>query len=160
MRAAYMKNFWATHLDYRKVYDQKNHERGRARKRRYENNRRKTDLNFRIACALRGRLRSAILQGIKTGSAVRDLGCTIPELKLHLEKQFQPGMTWKNWGCKGWHIHHIKPLILFDLTDPEQLKQAVHYTNLQPLWARDNQSRDSRTRKPTGNRGMPSADNP
>jgi hypothetical protein len=47
-------------------------------------------------------------------------------------------MTWTNWKPDGWHIDHIKPLASFDLTDPVQFKQAVNYTNLQPLWANEN----------------------
>ena len=83
----------------------------------------------------------AIKTNAKAGSAVRDLGCTIPELKAHLEAQFQPGMTWDNWSLKGWHIDHIKPLTSFDLTNREQFLQACHYTNLQPLWASENLSK-------------------
>lgn len=74
----------------------------------------------------------------KAGSAVDDLGCTIPELMAHLERRFLPGMTWANWSRHGWHIDHIKPLASFDLTDREQFLAACHYTNLQPLWAVDN----------------------
>lgn len=37
-----------------------------------------------------------------------------------------------------WHIDHIKPCASFDLTDPEEQKECFHYTNLQPLWAKDN----------------------
>jgi hypothetical protein len=59
-------------------------------------------------------------------------------LKIHLESKFQPGMTWENHGRNGWHIDHIKPLCSFDLTDLMQLRQACHYTNLQPLWAKEN----------------------
>jgi hypothetical protein len=47
-------------------------------------------------------------------------------------------MTWENWSKYGWHIDHIKPLSSFNLTDYEQLKMACHYTNLQPMWAKDN----------------------
>lgn len=46
-------------------------------------------------------------------------------------------MTWKNYG-KKWHIDHIKPLASFNLTDEKQLKEALHYSNLQPLWKLDN----------------------
>lgn len=38
----------------------------------------------------------------------------------------------------GWHIDHIKPLCSFDLKDKVQFKEACHYSNLQPLWAKDN----------------------
>lgn len=71
-------------------------------------------------------------------SVTRSLGCTPEQLKLHLEQQFQPGMTWENHGVHGWHVDHKKPLASFDLTDPAQFDQACHYTNLQPLWATDN----------------------
>ena len=47
-------------------------------------------------------------------------------------------MTWDNWTTDGWHIDHIKPLSSFDLTDRKQLLEVCHYTNLQPLWAKDN----------------------
>jgi hypothetical protein len=85
---------------------------------------------------LRSRLNKAIKNKHKMGSAVVDLGCSIEELYKHLESKFQPGMTWKNYG--KWQIDHIKPLCRFDLTDRKQLKIACHYTNLQPLWAKDN----------------------
>lgn len=91
----------------------------------------------KLAQALRNRLRKALKTNAKKGSAVKDLGCSIAELKQYLEAQFQPGMTWENHG--EWHIDHIKPLASFDLTKREELLQACHYTNLQPLWARDNQ---------------------
>jgi hypothetical protein len=45
-------------------------------------------------------------------------------------------MNWDNYG--SWHIDHKKPLAAFDLTKVEQFRQAVHYTNLQPLWRIDN----------------------
>ncbi len=106
------------------------------KKKNYQSKRLKTDINFKITCGLRSRLHIALKNNYKSGSAVRDLGCTIPELKLHLESNFQSGMTWENYG--EWHIDHILPLSKFDLTDKTQLLKACHYTNLQPLWAKDN----------------------
>lgn len=95
-------------------------------------------IDRKLSCYLRNRLYCALKKNYKSGSAVRDLGCSIEELKKYLEAQFQPGMTWDNWGKYGWHIDHIEPLCKFDLTDSEQLKKACHYTNLRPLWAEDN----------------------
>lgn len=66
------------------------------------------------------------------------IGCTVEYLRQHLEQQFQPGMSWDNWSISGWHIDHIRPCASFDLTDPIQQAQCFHYTNLQPLWAKDN----------------------
>jgi hypothetical protein len=94
------------------------------------------DAEYRLQCTLRARLRGALRRGSTAGSAVRDLGCTIAELKAHLERQFQPGMTWENYG--DWHIDHKRPLTSFDLTDRRQFLRACHYTNLQPLWAEQN----------------------
>jgi DNA-binding transcriptional MerR regulator len=107
----------------------------------YRVKRRKKNLSARISDALRNRLRDAVKREACGGSAVRDLGCTAKELKRHLESQFRPGMTWENWGRSGWHIDHIKPLVSFDLADPEQVREACHYTNLQPLWASENMSK-------------------
>lgn len=106
--------------------------------REYSRNKRNTDIQFKLACSLRARIWQAIKNNSKSGSAVRDLGCTIPELKFYLEGKFQDGMIWDNWNPTGWHINHTIPLAFFDLTNRDQFLQAVHYTNLQPMWAKDN----------------------
>jgi hypothetical protein len=104
---------------------------------RYERQRYRWDTKYRLAKQLRARVRSALLRGAKTGSAVRDLGCSISELKLFLESQFEPGMTWENHGS-DWHIDHFVPLSCYDLTDPIQFREATNWLNLQPLWADEN----------------------
>ena len=119
-------------------------QRNKHKSNQYQRDRYHSDLQFKMATLLRRRLEKAINKQQKTGSAVHDLGCTIPELIQHIEQQFTEGMSWDNWSHTGWHLDHIKPLSLFDLTDPEQYKQAAHYTNLQPLWAHDNLSKGNR----------------
>lgn len=109
---------------------------------KYILNKMKEDVNFKIACGLRNRMHKALIYECKTGSAVRDLGCSISDFKVYMENKFQEGMTWENWSKYGWHIDHIKPLASFNLSDPEEFKKAAHYTNLQPLWAKDNLSKD------------------
>ncbi len=93
---------------------------------------------YKLKSILRSRLNNAIKNNYKSGSFVADLGCSVDFLKTYLESQFQPGMTWNNHTIKGWHIDHIIPLSSFDLTNREELKKACHYTNLQPLWSKDN----------------------
>jgi len=98
----------------------------------------KYDVSFKLSCSLRNRLNVAIKINQKSGSAVKDLGCSVPELKLYLESKFQPGMTWENWSRTGWHIDHIVPLSSFNLQNREEFLKACHYTNLQPLWSEEN----------------------
>lgn len=104
----------------------------------YIKNKLHTDIKFKLAFNLRQRIRRALKNNYKIGSAVRDLGCSIPELKIYIEKQFKKGMTWKNWGVNGWHLDHRLPLDSFDLTSRREFKQAIHFSNLQPMWWKDN----------------------
>lgn len=61
------------------------------------------------------------------------LGCGPQELKEYIESKMKPGMTWENIN-----LDHYKPKAAFDLDDPAEFLRCVHYTNLQPLIARDN----------------------
>lgn len=91
----------------------------------------------RLRRLLRGRIRSA-LKGIdKSAYTIELLGCPVTWLEVHLESLFKSGMSWENYG-PVWHVDHIKPCAKFDLTNPEQQKICFHWTNLQPLFAKDN----------------------
>ena len=121
----------------KKVYLNPNNEKVRNyRSTQYHNN-----PQYKLSVLLRSRLHISLKNTAKVGSAVKDLGCSINELKSYLESKFQPGMTWNNHGQYGWHIDHIKPLASFDLTDRKQLLEACHYTNLQPMWWHENLSK-------------------
>jgi hypothetical protein len=111
------------------------------RRRVWDKNKRDTSVNYRLRINLRNRLNRAIKKEFKVGSAVQDLGCSIEDLKIWLEQQFEPGMTWDNWGRDGWHIDHIIPLSNVDLTDEVEFKKVCHWFNLRPLWAIDNYTR-------------------
>jgi len=86
------------------------------------------NLSIRLNVLLKGKSR--------TYSTIKLIGCSINKLKQYLEKQFRPGMSWSNYG--KWHVDHIKPCASFNLSSPEEQKLCFHYTNLQPLWAKDN----------------------
>lgn len=64
------------------------------------------------------------------------LGCTLNEYKAFIEKQFEQGMKWENWG--QWSIDHIKPISSFDLCDPLQRLKAFHHSNTRPVWSNVN----------------------
>ena len=116
----------------------------REKKREYIKNRNKIDPSFKLRKSLSRNLYLA-LRGIgKSTHTLELLGCSVDSFKRHLEALFLPGMTWESWGQYGWHIDHIKPISLFDLTDPEQQKICFHYSNMQPLWWRDNLSKSNK----------------
>lgn len=127
-----------------RVRDAKYAKEHREQRRAYQRQYRAQNVQFRVSLVLRSRLATAVRNGARGGSAVRDLGCSIAELMQYLATLFRPGMTWENWGRSGWHIDHIRPLAGFDLTDPEQVKIACHFTNLQPMWASENMSKGAR----------------
>lgn len=49
-------------------------------------------------------------------------------------------MTWDNHGVGAghWNLDHIFPCAMFDLTQKCEQQKCFHYTNLQPLWSKDN----------------------
>ena len=98
-----------------------------------------SDINFKLKELLRSRLSAALKNNQKVGSAISDLGCSIEELKIHLESQFLPNMSWDNHGLGPgtWQIDHICSLYKFSLIDKNQFLEACHYSNLQPLWHND-----------------------
>jgi len=59
---------------------------------------------------------------------------------LHIEKQFKSKMSWDNRG--EWHIDHIVPINYFIKNyyyfDEDIQKVSFHYSNLQPMWAKEN----------------------
>jgi len=139
-RKKYRENNKTKLSKYFKKYIKKNRIKINERKRV----RRKTDPQFKVTANLRNRLYMTVKKECKSASTLELLGCTVPYLIKHLEKQFTEGMTWDNYGLYGWHIDHILPCDSFDLTDPEQQKKCFHYTNLQPLWAKDNISKNNK----------------
>lgn len=99
-------------------------------------NRYKEDPLFRITTATRSSVYGALKKKrfTKRSSTLKMIGCTFDELKRHLEKQFQKGMTWDNYG--EWHVDHRMPIS--SAKSLEQLEYLLHYMNLQPMWASEN----------------------
>ncbi len=125
-----------------KKWRQENPDKVSAYHKEYQKKRREGDLQYRLRGNLRARLRMAIRQKNRGGSAIRDLGCSVAELLGRLESQFSEGMSWDNYG-ECWEIDHIIPLASWDLTDPEQCGKACHYSNLRPMLVQENRGRKS-----------------
>lgn len=103
-----------------------------------------------------GRLRSRLYSFLNKNTTPSKevllyIGCDREELKKYLESKFTEGMTWDNRGRYGWHLDHIIPLSSFDLRKKSEILKGMHYTNIQPLWAKDNVRKSNKM--PDGTRG-------
>lgn len=131
---------WAggvTRAESYKKYRESNREKVRKWGRDFQQ-RSKTDPTRMLKMNLRRRLLKVLGKKKDRNSSIEFLGCSVNELKFHLEGKFKDGMSWENHGTFGWHIDHIIPITFYDLKDSVQVKQAFHYSNLQPLWALEN----------------------
>jgi hypothetical protein len=97
---------------------------------------------YRLARAVRARVHGVLKKrgAAKSQRTYEYVGCSPQQLADSLEARFEPGMAWDNYGT-AWHVDHIIPVSVYDLTDPAQQRQAFHYTNLQPLWASANMAK-------------------
>jgi hypothetical protein len=134
LREYYRKNK-AKLLKQAKIYSKKNIKKIVERQR----NKLKTNINYKIAHYLRTRLNKVLKGERKSKSVLKLLGCTLEGFKVHLESKFTPGMSFSNYG--KWHIDHISPCARFDLSKASEQRKCFHYSNLQPLWAKDNLSK-------------------
>lgn len=100
-------------------------------------------LNRYFASRIRTRI-YCVLKGIKKSARTTILlGCSIEQLRTHLASRFKRGMNWNNYGT-AWHIDHIIPCHSFDLSKEHDQRKCFHYSNLQPLWSKDNLSKAKR----------------
>ncbi|MGI9460164.1 MAG: hypothetical protein ACR2NF_09215 [Pirellulales bacterium] len=139
------------YLKTHKVYRQAN----KLRRNAWERKRSRTDVHYRIKNILRKRLVNALKQHYKSGSAVRDLGCSIEFLKENIARQFYTdengvAMSWHNWGTV-WELDHHYPLDAANLEDRTEFLVVNNWRNLQPLTCAEN-SKKSNTVTPTAQR--------
>lgn len=125
--------------DYNKSYRVENWDRLRNNHTAYVKSRRATDSVFDISMRVRGLISVKIRTSgyTKKSKAQTILGCNWEFFKLHIEKQFSSGMSWEN--RKDWHIDHIMPMAT--ASTEEDVIRLNHYSNLRPMWAKDNLSK-------------------
>jgi hypothetical protein len=119
----------------------------RETRRVYKNEKMSTDDAFRLASNIRSRIAIAIRDAstIKLASMIELTGCSVQDLRKHLELQFKDGQSWDNYG-RGtgfWNVDHVKPCASFDLSTEPGQRAAFHYTNLQPMWSIENSAKNS-----------------
>lgn len=130
-------------VEYRKQYRIKNLYDLRKKRADRERKRKANDSLYKIVCNLKGAvkriLRNPSQSKFRGSEALRYLGCTPEEFKKHIESLWLSGMTWNNWKRGGWNLDHIIPICsIISVDDEEQIKKVFHYSNMRPLWQKDN----------------------
>jgi hypothetical protein len=125
-------------LNYSKKYKLLNLEKIKNNLRKYNKEKYNNDFFYRLKKNIRHRINLFLkIKNIKKNNKTFDIvGCSPEFLKDHIEGQFKDGMSWENYGFYGWHLDHIIPLS--SGKTEEEVYKLCHYTNLQPLWCKDN----------------------
>jgi len=129
----YNKNNSQKNIDRVRIWRQNNKEKRNF----YEKNKRNNDPMYRLTQYLRNRTgfyfsKIGVYKEDKTFDII---GCSLVFLKEFIEQKFTEGMSWELMG-RHIHIDHIIPLSSAKTKD--ELYKLCHYSNLQPLWAKDN----------------------
>ena len=132
-------------MELKRIWRSKNKERVNECYNKRYHSKYKKDPQFKLAKNLRHRVNKVLL-GINRSKKTLDLlgVSSVGEIKIYLENLFKDGMNWNNYGNKGWHVDHIRPLDSFDLTIETERLKAFNYKNLQPLWAIENLSKSNK----------------
>ncbi len=96
------------------------------------------NLTVRIRKLIRQALKVRKIEKYATSTSI--LGCSFSEFRDHIEKQFTKGMSWDR--ISEIHLDHIIPLK--SGRTEEDVIRLCHYTNLRPLWAKDNLSKGAK----------------
>jgi len=150
--AAVRRKRWVTDPEFRRLVTQKrrehrnlNQEKTRAYALSYRKIRRQNP-GIRLKMNARSRFFKVMkkVKAVQTTDSFNDfIGCSSAFLRQHIESQFEPWMNWDNYG-PGWQMDHKIPLKFFDLFDSDQAKSAFHFSNLKPVSAAYNASKQAR----------------
>jgi len=144
-KKAYNKAYNKANKEKKKAYNKAYGEANKENINAYRRKRRKEDPIHRLLRNMGTGMWKVLSGKAKSSRTMEYVGISPDELMDYLEGQFTEGMTRDNYG--KWHVDHIRPLASFDFTGPdkeEQLHIAWNYTNLQPLWAKDNMSKGAK----------------
>jgi hypothetical protein len=140
-------------LEKKKIYTKENKKKiseknkkyfklNRAKVNYYQNNKRKNDPYYKfkhnVGCLIRDSFKRR--KHLKNQKTVDILGCSLEDFKIYIRSKFKKGMTLDNYG--EWHLDHIIPLAT--AINEEEIIKLNHYTNFQPLWAKENLSKSAK----------------
>jgi len=128
--SSYSKKWRASNPDYSNEYRKAN---------------RRDDSLSKLTYTVRSNIRHSFKRACdgvsKEGTKTQEiLGCDFKFFLEYMQSRFTEGMTLENHG--EWHLDHIIPLAT--AVTREDVVRLNHYTNFQPLWAKDNLSKGAK----------------
>lgn len=111
--------------------------------RKWKQNKRNNDVHYKLKENTSRRIRYELnnfFEKNKSKKTIEYIGCSVDELKVHLENLFDENMNWNNYGSY-WHIDHIIPCSAWDLSKEEDNFYCWNFMNLRPLEASKNRSK-------------------
>ncbi len=113
--------------------------------RRIRERERRKDPFIKINKNISAQIRSALKEKKNGRHWESIVNFTLNDLINHLESQFREGMAWENYGKGGWHIDHKFPVSWWKFRTPEDedFKRCWALKNLQPLWEKENLSKQN-----------------
>ena len=139
--------------EQRKGYRETNKEIISKKKIEYERAKIKSDPVFKLRKKISLFVRIALNGNKSNYSILQYLPYTMNDLKDHIQSQFEPWMTWQNWGkydpklwddndssTWAWQLDHIIPQIHlpYDSMEDDNFKKCWSLDNLRPLSAKEN----------------------
>jgi len=109
----------------------------------------KNDPIAKLKHSLRNQFRKLIKGHHKQNTVLSYIGCDVEFLKNWLSTQFKEGMSWENHGSV-WHVDHIIPCSVFDFSNEDELTKCWNYTNLRPLFVKENLAKSDKIKDDRG----------
>jgi predicted transcriptional regulator len=145
----------ANYAKYRIVHKRRN-DNPEIKRRRAEQQRirRREDARFRLDGTMSSAMRLALKENKNGLHWEKLVPYSLDDLMMHLEKQFEVGMTWGNHG-RGpgqWSIDHIIPKSRFNYEKPTDLdfQRCWALENLRPMWHQGSNGNASKNDKLEG----------
>jgi len=148
----YKKEYYQENKDRIKEYQIVNKDKIQKSANEQRKERRKNDPSFKMRTYVSNSIRD-VLKGRKNSGTWKNLHYTPQQLKEHLERQFEPWMTWQNHGkfdpttwndndsrTWTWQIDHIIPQsdLPYTSMEDDNFKKCWALENLRPLSAKQN----------------------
>lgn len=129
------------------------------RRRRRNQSQKNMGSRRRAKHSVRTRVNNAVRTVLEGGQSrswtLEEIGFNVDEYMTHMEKLWEPGMSWENYGLGPgkWVRDEIKPMCAFDMRDPVQARECMKLENLRPMWWEENLKKASEDRRLFGGNG-------